>query len=154
MPITKIPTEVSVLIHQLVITNQETLKTKCDNRWHKKLLNTAVRHLEYYIKPRVSIKAAAKAKTYGIDDLSIVSWKPKAIWEPGKELLFEHAYPVSDIVKNLLKLNNPSIEQVVAEISKAEIVWILREEDKLLKKFDRENWLFEYAKKGIQLVEN
>lgn len=153
MPIKKIPDEVCECIYRLVLIIQDSPSQSVDLRWHKKMLTTAVRHLEYFVTPRVSKKAFETALSYGVKNLETMSWKPPSKWKLGKELIFEHALPASDIVKKLLSLKKPTLDDVLFELEKAEIVWIHRDEDKLLKKNNRGDWKLEYKNNNIVLID-
>ena len=126
MPVRNIPPDVTDAIVNLAKGYLKSEKGSDLRRWQKKMLSTAVRHIEYFITPRVSQKAFETALKYNIKDLIIVPWKPPSSWSLGAELIFEHAYPASDLVKNILSLQDPSVTNVERELYKAEIVWIHR----------------------------
>jgi hypothetical protein len=154
MPIRNIPTDVIELVLNLAIAHHQCNNDSDSRRFYKKMLSTAVRHLEYFITPRVSVMAMQTALQHNVSNLSELPWRAPSSWALGKELMFEHAYPASDIVKKILSMESPSFHEVEEELKKAEIVWIHRTEDKLLKKNNRDDWKIEYARCGISLVEH
>jgi len=154
MPVRNIPTSVVDTITTLAQAFHSTEIGTDSRRWHKKMLSTAIRHIEYFITPRVSQLACETALKYDIKDLTSIPWKPPSAWAPGRDLIFEHAYPASDLVKNILSIQSPSAANIKIELHKAEIVWIHRCEDKLLPRSNRSDWQDEYRRAGIVLVDN
>jgi hypothetical protein len=154
MPIRNIPTDVIELVLNLAIAHHQCNNDSDSRRFYKKMLSTAVRHLEYFITPRVSVMAMQTALKHNVSNLSELPWRAPSSWALGKELMFEHAYPASDIVKKLLAMKNPSCAEIEEVLMKAEIVWIHRDEDKRLRKNNRDEWKTEYARCGILLVEH
>jgi hypothetical protein len=152
MPVRNIPPSVVDIITELAQAVPSTEIGTDSRRWHKKMLSTAIRHIEYFITPRVSQLACETALKYDIKDLSSIPWRPPSAWAPGKDLIFEHAYPASDLVRKILSFQNPSYSDIELELYKAEIVWIHRDENIKLKRNNRECWRTEYANAGIHLV--
>lgn len=152
MPVRNIPVDVTDMVYSLVRGYHGSDAGSDLRRWYKKMLSTACRHIEYFITPRVSIKAYQTALKFGIQDLTVIPWRPPSAWPLGSELIFEHAYPASDIVNKILSFQNPVLSDIEFELYKAEIVWIHRHENLKLKKNNRLSWQIEYAKAGIDLI--
>lgn len=112
-----------------------------DSEQHKKYyletLKWPCRYLERFIAPEISMNALLEAQEMGIGDPRKYNWshQKKEMKDPERKIFhWEHVYPVSSMVKDLLKLEDLSIEAVSDIAAKADIAWILKSEDKLLSK--------------------
>jgi len=153
MPIKKLPNDVLVAIENLLRHMNKKNQSESEFLWNKKMFDTAIRHLEYFIEPRVSVKAQKIADTNKLGDLKKQRYRTPSKWVGGKDLYWEHAKPVADIRKALLKLNpNPTPKDILLVISEAEIAWITRAEEKRLPKTGREDWQEDYKSKKIELL--
>jgi hypothetical protein len=153
MPIKNLPKEVALAIQGLLVRIHKTDISEGEQLWNKKMFDTAIRHLEYFVEPLVSINAQKIADANGLGDLRLQRYRTPKAWRGGEELYWEHAMPVLDIRKALMQLGvNPSIEDILSIVSQAEIAWITRTEEGSLKKTGRSNWREEYQKKNIELL--
>lgn len=84
---------------------------------------------------RASEKALKKAKERGVS-LKDLSWNDQPKIDPGREIFHhEHIWTVTDII--VLCENAKTKEEVSKILEKLEVVWILKEENKKLKKTKR-----------------
>ncbi|QWE13969.1 hypothetical protein [Polynucleobacter sp. AP-Sving-400A-A2] len=136
----------------LKLVNQKD-QTESEMLWHKKMFDTAIRHLEYFIEPRVSVNAQKIADANNLGDLTKQRYRTPKAWVGGGDLYWEHAKPVVDIRRALLKLKPvPTAEEILRVVSQAEIAWITRDEEKLLPKTDRADWQAVYRANSIELL--
>ena len=84
---------------------------------------------------RASEKALKKAKERGVS-LKDLSWNGQKEFDPDREIFhYEHLWTVTDII--VLCENAKTKEEVSKILEKLEVVWILKEENKKLKKTKR-----------------
>jgi len=66
---------------------------------------------------------------------------------------WEHVFPVSDLINECLESNGPDTRTIMNTILKVRIAWILKSEDRKLKKFARgADPLKSYHEAGIELI--
>tara|TARA_B100000963_G_C22381559_1_gene560351 strand:- start:73 stop:519 length:447 start_codon:yes stop_codon:yes gene_type:complete len=95
----------------------------------------------------ISISALEEAKKYNID-LSKMKWKDQTKFDPKREVFhYEHKYPISDMINDMMD----SPETIEDVLDKYEVGWILKEEDKRLKSYNRNNHDKEYLDNGITI---
>ena len=144
------------LVNSYHSTNDET-----EQKWVKHLIQQGCRKLEDFITPRVSIKAQELAGEMGVGDLSQYGWSDQKLKMNDLDrsiFHFEHILTVSDLVERLLCLgSSASCDDVQSIIEKADVAWILKNEDQLLNengfKIKRpEKPLDAYETCGIKLV--
>lgn len=153
MPAKKIPGYVILQIQNLLELVNQKNHSEPEMLWNKKMFDTAIRHLEYFIEPRVSVNAQKIADANNLGDLTKQRYRTPKAWPRGGDLYWEHAKPVVDIKKALLELRPPpSAEEILAVVSEAEIAWITRDEEKLLPKTGRSNWRAIYQANNIELI--
>lgn len=116
------------------------------------MLDIAVRHVEYFVECKVSIEAQKIADANGLIDLQNTGFKAPSTWKAGKDLYFEHAKPVADVIKELLSDDSLTLEKTREVLQTMEIAWITREEEKRLPKINRGNWQEVYTNCGITLL--
>ena len=129
------------------------------HRWAQTSLAHACRHVEYFLVPRVSEAAHAKAVALGIAPLERYRWADQRsrMKDPGRKVFhWEHMVPVSDLQAELRKLQTPDLPSVGAVLSKAQVAWILKSENERLDKaklrYGRANGgLAAYKQVGIRL---
>lgn len=119
------------------------------------MLGWMARDLERYVVPGVSRAAQARADELGLGDLSRFNWghQRRLMKDPTREIFhWEHVVPVSDMVKALLALDDPAPSAIVPILIRAEIAWILKSEDKLLRRSGRPDPRTAYLAAGIELL--
>lgn len=119
------------------------------------MLGWMARDLERYVVPGVSRAAQARADELGLGDLSRFDWGHQRglMKDPTREIFhWEHVVPVSDMVKALLALDDPTPSAIVPILMRAEIAWILKSEDKLLRRSGRPDPRTAYLAAGIELL--
>lgn len=73
--------------------------------------------------------------------------------DPTREIFhWEHVVPVSDIVRALLALEDPTPSMIIPILMRAEIAWILKIEDKRLRRNGRPDPRAAYVAAGIDLL--
>ncbi|MFC1513450.1 hypothetical protein ACFL5P_00400 [candidate division KSB1 bacterium] len=112
----------------------KSAKSQDEKRWYNSVLDRACRHMEYFIKPCVSVKAYQKAQALGLGDIRRFEYSQRNKIKVSniKVFHFEHVFPVGDMRKKLLSVKNPTSEAVEEVLEKADIAWVLVEEDKKL----------------------
>jgi hypothetical protein len=153
MPIKALPENVALNIHHLLIQNHRDNLSDGEKLWYKKMFDTAIRHLEYFVEPLVSVNSQNIPDANGWGDLRLQRYRTPKAWPGGRELYWENATPVLDIRKSLMKLGaNPNLEDILNIINQAEITWITRNEERLLPKTGRTDWREDYRRGGIVFV--
>lgn len=153
MPVRELPSNVLLQIQSLLRLVNQKDQSESEMLWNKKMFDTAIRHLEYFIEPRVSVNAQKIANANNLGDLTKKRYRTPAAWIGGGDLYWEHAKPVVDIRRALLKLEPLSTtEEILQVVSQAEIAWITRDEEKLLPKTGREDWQETYRANNIELL--
>ena len=153
MPIKDLPKEVVLVMQDLLILIHKTELSDSERLWYKKMFDTAIRHLEFFIVPLVSIKAQKIADANNLGDLRFKRYRTPSAWPKGKELYWEHAKPVLDIRKLLIELGaNPTTEDILSIVNQAEITWITRDEARTLTKTGRVDWRDEYKRRNINFI--
>lgn len=153
MPMRDLPDDVITLIQRLLQLIHKEGQSESEMLWNKKMFDTAIRHLEYFIEPRVSVEAQKIADTNNLGDLSKKRYRTPKAWVGGEDLYWEHAKPVVDIRRALLKLKpNSPPKDILSIIGQAEIAWITRDEEKRLPKTGREDWHKDYKTNNIELL--
>lgn len=105
--------------------------------WCKSTLVVACRKLECFVTPAVSEKAAEKASKQGLRDISRFRWNDQKtkMSDPKRETFhWEHALPVSEIIKRLMDFKVLTEEDVIHVITQADVAWILKSENESLDK--------------------
>jgi hypothetical protein len=124
-------------------------------QWHlRESLKLLVRHMEIYVQPAVSRRAAARARDMGLPDLRKMRWadQPKRMNDPGRKIFhFEHVVRVADMVDDILSLSPPEAPAIENILRSATIAWILKEEDRSLPPGRRVDPRATYATVGIEL---
>jgi hypothetical protein len=151
MPVKNLPDSVVTAVFDLVI-QRKLVTNKKEMKWLKKMLDIAVRHVEYFVECKVSIEAQKIADANGLIDLQNTGFKAPSTWKAGKDLYFEHAKPVADVIKELLSDDSLTLEKTREVLQTMEIAWITREEEKRLPKINRGNWQEVYTNCGITLL--
>ncbi|WP_146071511.1 hypothetical protein [Bosea lathyri] len=119
------------------------------------MLRWMARDLERYVVPGVSRAAQARADELELGDLSKFHWghQRAAMKDPTREIFhWEHVVPVSDIVQALVALENPMPSTIAPILMRAEIAWILKSEDKVLRRRGRPDPRAAYVAAGIELL--
>jgi hypothetical protein len=107
------------------------------------------------------VGVSKKAKQYCDDnqlgDIFKIGWAEQAVFEKKKnrhtcELKHEHKTPVSELIKKLKAID--SVEEAIRLFESQEIVWIHKDEDKLLPKSNRPDPDEAYRKAGIEVIKN
>jgi hypothetical protein len=119
------------------------------------MLGWMARDLERFVVPGVSRAAQARADELELGDLAQFHWGHQRgiMKDPTREIFhWEHVVPVSDTVKALLALEDPTPTTIVPILMRAEIAWILKIEDKRLPRKDRPDPHAAYVAAGIELL--
>lgn len=101
-------------------------------RWALHTLDHACRQLECFVRPEVSVGAAAAAAKLGLNDLTHYTWHDQVsrMGDPGRQIFhWEHVLPVAEVKRRLLDPSIQTVEQVLAIIKFVDIAWILKDED-------------------------
>jgi hypothetical protein len=110
--------------------------------WCDATIYHAVRRLEEFVEPEISVAAADLAKEYGCDLRTIRRPKGSSPYESNSEpgtktraFQWEHVRSIKTTI-DLLRELKPHFELalIVAELERAEIAWITRDEDRRLNK--------------------
>lgn len=150
MPIKNLPREAVLVIQDLLVLIHKPDASEGERLWQKKMFDTAIRHLEYFVEPLVSVNAQKIAEANGLGDLRLKRYRAPKAWPRGRDLYWEHAVPVLDIRISLMQLGaTPKFEDILKIINQAEIAWITREEERRLAKTGRADWREEYRRKNI-----
>lgn len=121
----------------------------------KTMLGWMARDLERYVVPGVSRAAQERADELELGDLTRFHWKHQRgrMKDPMREIFhWEHVVPVSDTVEALLALDDPMPSTIVPILMRAEIAWILKSEDKALRRRGRADPRAAYVAAGIELL--
>jgi len=113
------------------------------------------RHLESFVEPRSSRAAQALADEIGLGDLRQYRWldQPSKMRDLGRRLFhWEHATQTSDLVKALLRLEEPTVEAIAVVLRSTTIAWITKKEDARLPLGERPDWQAAYDAAGIKLL--
>jgi len=103
---------------------------------------------------RASERAIEAAQALGISTLIGFWWHHQSKFDKRRKVLHgEHVHPISDRRNALLSLEPPDIAGIKQVLMRYEIAWITKVEDRLLKRFKRENPHEEYHGAGIELVD-
>lgn len=100
--------------------------------WLSSLIGHACRELEDFIEPMVSIRAKERAHQMGLDDLRGFHWdhQVRKMKDPDRSIFhWEHFVPVSVLRRRLVALPEPTAESIMSVLARAEIAWILKEEN-------------------------
>jgi hypothetical protein len=119
------------------------------------LLNHLVREIEDVCPRNVSRRARDEAQRLGLGDLRAFHWddRRKNPLKRHDELFhWEHYWPVSQQVKDLLKPPASDERSIAAILGRTRIVWILKEEDARLQRAHRPDPAKAYAEAGIELM--
>jgi hypothetical protein len=96
------------------------------------LIMTLCRNMEDVVPRNVSVKAAARGRELGVQDLRKFHFDHGGKIPGGRKksmLHWEHWMPVAEMKKELLELVNPTPEECRKVLSKARICWILKGEN-------------------------
>ncbi len=119
------------------------------------MLRWMARDLERYVLPGVSRAAQARADELELGDLAEFNWGHQrgAMKDPTRAIFhWEHVVPVSDTVTALLALEDPTSSTIAPILMRAEIAWILKTEDKRLRRKGRPDPRAAYVAAGIELL--
>lgn len=96
----------------------------------------------------VSESAFKESKKLNVN-LFEMRWKDQPKFDKGRNIFhLEHKYPVSDMIMDM-RSRPRDCENILLEY---QVGWILKDEDKRLKKFNRDNHDAIYKDAGIELV--
>jgi hypothetical protein len=118
-------------------------------------LKWMARELEQFAMPRVSVAAQVLANETALGDLRRYQWRdqPTKMKDPQRKTFhWEHVLPVSDIVKRLVELPDPTPEAIASVLTDAQVAWITKEENKRLPRSGRANPLECYKQARIELL--
>jgi hypothetical protein len=119
------------------------------------MLAWMARDLERYVVPGVSRAAQARADEFELGDLAQFRWgHQRGLMKDPTRAIFhwEHVVPVSDTVKALLALEEPTPSTIIPILTRSEIAWILKIEDKRLQRKGRPDPRAAYVAAGIELL--
>lgn len=125
----------------------------------KAIINEIFRQTGDFVAPDASKKALEYCAEKKLGNIFLVGWNQQKGFEkiPYRSkagLMYEHKIPVNELIKMLIK--SETVDDVLKIFLKQEIVWILKEEDKLLKneRSNRPNPNGSYNKAGIEVIKN
>lgn len=105
-------------------------------KWACKAMYDACRQLEHFVVPEVSVAAQRVADVRGAGPLHQYRWKDQTrrpLNDKAREIFhFEHVLPVSVLRDRLLKAT--TLEDVERLVGYADVAWILKEEDRELRR--------------------
>ena len=147
------------IFYELILEYRES-NNKNKKKWVVETLKIAIRQLELFLIPKVSVEANRIAQENGINNLKDMRWKDqeKKMKDKDRKIFhFEHVFPVAQMKDELLNLQVLNIENIKQIIDRMEIAWILKEENKKLDKkgysFKRGDNIWEcYKKVGIEMI--
>lgn len=119
------------------------------------MLGWMARGLESFVVPGASRAAQRLADELELGDLTRFRWRDQRglMKDPERGVFhWEHVMPVSDTVKALLALEDPTPSTIVPILMRTEIAWILKIEDKRLPRKDRPDPRAAYVAAGIELL--
>lgn len=152
MPVRHLPDSVVSVVISLLNDYQKPGQHEDASLWVKKMITTACRHLEYFVEPLVSKRAAEIAKENNLGDLRSQRWRSRSKWPAGSDLYFEHARPAVDIFNALVALGaNPDPGKVRDILMTAEVAWITVDEETRLPRSGRSDWRDCYCRANIEL---
>lgn len=103
---------------------------------------------------KASMNALATALELGVTSLAGIRYSQQSKFDPGRERLhWEHLVPISDIRRSLLRLKNPTTQEIIDIVSTYQIVWITKDENRVLKRNRRDDPFEEYRRNKIDLVD-
>jgi hypothetical protein len=124
--------------------------------YYRSLLKSAMRDLERFVQPLASRAALDRAAALRIGDPRGYTWndQPTKMKDPERTIFhWDHIIPVSDLAAACLDLPDAQFADIEAIISKARVVWILRDEDRRLRKYGRGDDPFKnYRDAGVELI--
>ena len=95
----------------------------------------------------VSVNALKEANKKNID-LSKMTWRDQTRFDPKRQIFhYEHKYPISDMINDMLL----EIDTIQGVLDNYEVGWILKEEDRRLKSYNRTDHELEYSENGIEI---
>jgi hypothetical protein len=118
-------------------------------------LKWMMRGLDQFAKPRVSQKAHERAQEMGLGDLHQYGWDDQHLFmkDAGRKVFhWEHATQTSDLALRVLALGEVTGERVAEALSIFTVVWILKDENRLLPRGLRIDWIETYRVAGIELM--
>ncbi len=129
-PIPKVAAVVLALLEFL-----DTCERQSDlGRWANSVLSHALRQLECFVEPEVSVAAAEIANQLGHGDLRSKRYGFQDTNEDNDPIFhWEHVRPVSDMKSRLLAMSRPrSLESIEQVLRTTDVAWVLKEEDRKL----------------------
>ncbi len=124
-------------------------------RYYFYCMKWMMRGLDQFARPRVSRKADERANQMGVGDLHQYGWNDQSQFmrDAGRKVFhWEHATQTSDLALKVLGLEEITPEGVVAALSDLTVVWILKDENRLLPRGPRLDWNATYQAAGIELM--
>jgi hypothetical protein len=122
----------SDLASQMVLSAPAAGADPAAERGLRALLMTLCRNMEDVAPRNVSVKAAHRGRSLGIDDLRRLHFDDGCRIPGGRRsssLHWEHWLPVAEMRRELMSLSDPTPAACRAVLSKARLCWILKEED-------------------------
>lgn len=126
-----------VIIRSLKMLATEYQASNCpeSKKWLKHVITQGFRQIEKFITPRASVAAQKKADELDIGLLKHYVWNDQEVKmkDPDRKIFhFEHVYPVGDMFRDLMKLEELSDKNIESILVKADIAWILKSENQKL----------------------
>lgn len=139
-------------ISQQIAKSMNVCKAQGDKKQYsvlKRSLSTLIRQWCDH-RPVLFISEGAKIESDKINvNLFEMQWKDQPKFDKGRKVFhLEHKYPVGDMIEDMVS-NSNSIKEI---FDKSEFGWVLKSEDSLLKKYDREDHDTEYSNANINLI--
>jgi hypothetical protein len=141
-----------------MITSIESLTDPAAIRGAKAILLTLCRNMEDVAPRNVSVKAAARGRELGIDDLRAYHFDAGGRFPGGRKasrLHWEHWRPASDLRSELLSLHDPTPAACKSVLETARVCWVLLEENDELNRrgcrTGRRDPAGDYAAAGIEM---
>jgi hypothetical protein len=123
---------------------------------HKETLKLYLRgFIDRFWRERLSISEACEQEGKK-DNLNLRQMEPRQLpKEVRRKYHLEHYLPVADLRTILLEMKSPTADKIAGLIAAAPIkkVWVLRDEDSRLKKYNRDNPAAAYQKAGIKILD-
>jgi hypothetical protein len=121
------------------------------------LLNVCFRVTGDFTAVSVSVKAKNYIDKNNLGDIFEIGWGDQLKFEKKKirtecELIHEHKTPVKSLIEKLKTAQ--SLEETIEIFKLQQIVWIHKDEDKLLPKSNRPDPDDAYRKAGIEILQN
>lgn len=123
----------------------------------KKVIGSSFRETVDFVPAGVSEMAKKYCDDNSLGDIFEFRWSEQAAFEKKKtkkecKLKYEHKIPVKELINRLKTVK--SFDDALSIFMQQEIVWIHKDENKLLPQSDRPNPDEEYKKAGIKVIKN